>query len=253
MADQEHGAVIELPVGLFVDGKYIKEAEIRRLTGKARKELARPEIRNDSMKAVEALLHLCLIRIGDYTTITKDIMDALFVADRDYIVLKTREISTSKDVTVQGTCPACRKDIQVDIPLDKIRILRNADSTKSDEKGPYAEFEVGEHKAEFYYPRGRDLKTVARFVDMDNPVEVQYGLYGVTVRTWDGVPIDGGMEHWDSLDIETIEDLQEAYEENTPGVDSLININCHSCSRQFSASIEVLDFLFRASARKRKR
>ena len=77
------GTRVELPCGLFRDGKAERDAEIVPMTGRVRTTIARPDVRRNGAKIVDAVLLACVREIGG-RRVDRQVLDDLLIGDRDF-------------------------------------------------------------------------------------------------------------------------------------------------------------------------
>lgn len=102
----------ELPKG-YVDpkGQVHREITIREITGADQEAMLNPQLRNNPAKMLTALLARVITRLGTLegrqvdTTVTA----AMLKSDRDFLILKLKEIDAGPEMDIDVECPDCGK------------------------------------------------------------------------------------------------------------------------------------------------
>ena len=102
----------ELPKG-YVDAKGLvhREITIREITGADQEAMLNPQLRNNPAKMLTALLARVITRLGTLegrqvdTTVTA----AMLKSDRDFLILKLKEIDSGPEMDIDVECPDCGK------------------------------------------------------------------------------------------------------------------------------------------------
>lgn len=102
----------ELPKG-YVDAKSLvhREVTIREITGADQEAMLNPQLRNNPAKMLTALLARVITRLGTLegrqvdTTVTA----AMLKSDRDFLILKLKEIDSGPEMDIDVECPDCGK------------------------------------------------------------------------------------------------------------------------------------------------
>ncbi len=107
-----------LPVGLDIDGKTIRDAEIRELNGADEEALDR--VSRNNIKFFDKLLQLGVVTLGDSTP-TAEQLKALYVGDRDSLMLDIRCATFGPEMEMTGVrCPGCERLVDFTIDLSTI-------------------------------------------------------------------------------------------------------------------------------------
>ncbi len=102
----------ELPKG-YVDAKGLvhREITIREITGADQEAMLNPQLRNNPAKMLTALLARVITRLGTLegrqvdTTVTAGMLKS----DRDFLILKLKEIDSGPEMDIDVECPDCGK------------------------------------------------------------------------------------------------------------------------------------------------
>lgn len=164
----EAGEVFILPGGyLGPDGTLHTEARLAPLTGYDEEFLSYMPAGVSSAAAVTALLGRCLHGVGTAETAGEALARALLVGDREYLVLKLREMTFGARVSAVLNCRGCRAPMDVTFSLGEVGVERRPASSRffRAELTPAASFEDGRgverREVEFRLPTGEDQEEAA--------------------------------------------------------------------------------------------
>jgi hypothetical protein len=99
-----------LPKG-YVDekGQVHREVTLREITGADQEAMLNPQFKNNPAKMLSALLARVITRLG--TLEPKDIgthlTGRMFKSDRDFMILKLKEIDAGPEMDIDVECPSC--------------------------------------------------------------------------------------------------------------------------------------------------
>ena len=132
-----------LPGG-YVEKKGIvhREVELIPLTGKEEELLAQNR-RQESASLVTAVLSRCVQRLGSISPVSEDVARSLLVADRQYLLLKLREVTFGERVQATISCPwpDCGRQVDINFSTRDIPIKESVD------KGPLYKMELSDEAA----------------------------------------------------------------------------------------------------------
>src|SRR5215470_8844896 len=99
-----------LPIGVADDdGKLHRTVVLRKMTGKEEAILADRRYQRNGGKLVTELIHSCLVRLGDMQKNGSSTIEAMYSADRNFLLLKLRSITFGAELPARYTCPACNE------------------------------------------------------------------------------------------------------------------------------------------------
>lgn len=112
-----------LPVG-FIDseGRFINTIKLRPMTGETDEAIASPKVRDNGGKLVTELIYSVTERLGNSEKVNKDQIRQLSSVDRDYILLKNRQVSMGEDFTYVDKCPHCGGSNQVSVNIPSVPV-----------------------------------------------------------------------------------------------------------------------------------
>lgn len=112
-----------LPVGYKdSDGNLHRTVTLRPMTGETEEMMADPKIRDNGGKVITALLFSIVEKIGTLPRVTKEIIRDLTTIDRDFLVVKNRQVSFGDTVNYVDICPHCRAKNDISIDLSQIEV-----------------------------------------------------------------------------------------------------------------------------------
>src|SRR5258708_5697456 len=99
----------ELPIGYVDDdGRLHRTAVLRKMTGRDEAIMADKKHRTNGARMITELLGSCLARVGDVVKPGIGVAQALYSADRHFLLLKLREITFGSEMPATYACPPCR-------------------------------------------------------------------------------------------------------------------------------------------------
>lgn len=108
---------VELPLGLWSPVAAIRDtAEVRELNGYDEEVLARHTTIASSM---QVMLERAVVKIGGVKATPQD-LEELSAGDRMELLLAIRRVTWGDEVETYTTCPECRTEGAIDVPLESI-------------------------------------------------------------------------------------------------------------------------------------
>lgn len=158
-----------LPAGYYQEGKLYQEVELRPLTGREEELIADRSTDENIAKLITAILTNCLLRIGPIREITTEIVRRLLVVDRDYLILRLRQLTFGDKIEGTILCPECNQKIDIDFDLNDVGIERKNGfkPTFLMELSKQAAYKIqGEmhQEIEFRLPNGADQEEIASLI-----------------------------------------------------------------------------------------
>jgi len=239
-----------LPGGHFAeDGTLHRTAELKELSGRE-EELLVGRSTTRSAGRVSEVLSRCVARIGAIQPVTTDLARGLLVADRQFLLLKLREISIGSRIngTVHCPWPACGAKVDVDFSTTDVPV------TAAEDPAPTYTIELADdawlddgaparaQSVTFRLPTGADQEALEDLV-AQNAAEGLTALLDrcVVIDAPDGAsqPFDAG-----SLSSRGRMRLERAMEERAPSVSLEMSMTCPDCGRGFAIPFDLQDFFF---------
>ena len=102
----------ELPKG-YVDekGQTHREVTMREITGADQEAMLNPQLRNNPAKMLTALLARVITKLGtlEGRQVDSTVTASMFKSDRDFLILKLKEIDSGPEMDIDVECPDCGK------------------------------------------------------------------------------------------------------------------------------------------------
>jgi hypothetical protein len=244
--DPDH-CVLILPGGAV-------EVELSPLNGRVEELLAAESKHTCIPHLVTAILAHCLKRIGDNSEISVDSVRDLLVVDRDYLMIKLRQITFGDKVEAIFTCPKCLSKIDIDFCLSNLHSERVNGAclehkVELSEHAAYIDDKGVSHAViQFRLPTGADQEVIAD-ANSDNANDELIQLLARCV-TRIGTITQTDEEFLASLSTKTRAEIAKKMTEVAPGVDREMSAKCPECSHGFVAAFDISSY-FLAELRNR--
>jgi len=254
MPDETPTETFELPCGIVDDdGSIVRSFELRPMTGKVRSAVARPEVRKSGPKIIDTVLKGAVKSIGS-RPVTEPLLKELLNADRDYIMLMVRKISSGDVIkgVLQCTNSVCAERMELSMNISEMDIIPLEDSDwemlDSQRVFKISSEEFG-LTVVCRYPNGGDQHAVFQRA-RTNPIEGNYALYARCLKIWEkkgDTPIEGGVgiPFFEALSLPVLDWFEKAFADKQPGVDLAQIVNCEMCGARSPMTLNLTDFLFR--------
>lgn len=242
--------VCVLPGGYLDEaGALHREAELAQLSGREEEMLAgMPEAATPAL--VTRILSRCVRRIGAIQPVSEEVAWRLLIADRQYLLLKLREVTFGSRVEGTLSCPwpQCGARVDLDFSTADVPVKRCAEvaATYRVELSPEAGFEdtagTRHRMLTFRLPNGEDQEMLAPILAR-NPAEA---LTRLLERCLMGTE-DGGEETSElvaGLSARARLELERAMQERAPSLELEMALTCPECGCGFTAPFDLQDFFF---------
>jgi len=240
-----------LPGGYVdADGTLQREVELAPFTGREEELLAGRQQRGESAALVTTVLQRCIRRLGAISPVSAEVTRGLLVADRQYLLLKLRELTLGEHVRATLCCPwpDCGKKVMVSFSTGEIPV------TESVDKGPLYRMELAPEAAfvatdgEYYrdiafrLPNGGDQEALATLLDQNEAHALTRLLQRCIHRI-------GSLNHPDEAAIARLSplarlEIERQMERVAPKVELTMESQCSECGRDYAAPFELQDFFF---------
>lgn len=227
-----------LPGG-FVDeeGVIHREVELAPVTGFEEELLDTVGPSGRSAPVVTALLARCLKRVGTVTAVTNGLVRNLLVGDREFLMLRLRELALGKELKAMIVCgdPKCAQSM--DIVLNLHDLIPAAKPV--DRRVFQLDLSEGEQKFafEFRLPTGADQEASADWPGGDAGAAINRLLANMIVRINDNRFVDDQAVAM--LPQPVLQGLERRIEELVPLAEIDLNVKCVECGRQSVAQLDV--------------
>lgn len=227
------------------DCDLLREVEVAPLSGWDEELIAaQPPAARRGLLTV--LLSRCVLRLGAVRPVTEDLVRRLLVVDRQFLLLKLRQLTFGDYMQATVQCPweTCRQKIDIDFSLDDIPVR------ESEEKGPLYARELSpqagfsdDHGAlhrevVFRLPNGEDQEAISQIVDGEEAEAFALLLARCLHRL--GGRSAPGPELIQRLSPLALSEIERHMEMAAPQVDSILSAHCPECDRDFTVPLDLL-------------
>jgi hypothetical protein len=212
-------SIVTLPGGLCLpDGARLAVARLRHLTGCEEEWLA--EHREAPLPvAVTRLLSAALVGLENVSP-TPELVQALLVGDRDFLMLRLREMTFGTRLSAVVECPGCRGRMDVDLETGDIPFERR------EQTAPAHSLELNGRTVRFRLPTGADQEAAAR---ADEPIEA----------LWTRCLLHHGGR---VLSADERAAVVEEMDRLAPQVEVELDLTCPECALRFPLPFDVSSF-----------
>ncbi len=243
---------VTLPLG-FTDkeGVLHRSAVLRKMTGKEEAILADRRTQRSGAKLVTDLLHSCLVRLGDLPSAGSSVVDKLYSADRNFLLLKLRALTFGPELQAGYTCPSCGEAVATVENLDELPV-RTLEGLSGEEI--HVELEDGfVDKDDQVYtsltlrlPTGEDEAAIAPQM-RQNPSLGKNALLARCTKSLGDMPRHRleaiGPKIMADLTLSDRRLIDRAINQAAPGVDLIREIHCTGCGNSFKSTLDMTHFL----------
>ena len=240
-----------LPGGyLDPEGGLHRAAELVPLGGKEEELLAG---RGSGPTLVSEVLARCVLRIGEVEPVTPRLARRLLVADRQYLLLKLRQLTFGDRVRGRASCPwpDCGEGVDVDFSLADVPVrgLEEPAAELTMRLSPEASTAVAESprdarglEVRFRLPNGGDEERLAGLVE-DNEAEALSALLERCVLALDGNS-SPEADRISALSPRARAEIEAEMEARAPCLGLEMAARCPACERRFTLPFALRDFFF---------
>lgn len=241
-----YAATVVLPGG-YVDEQGIvhREVELAPVTGFEEEFLANVEPRTSSACVVTALLARCIGRVGKLGRIAAPLVRNLLVGDRDFLMLKLREMTFGKrlDAVVYCCDPACGKPMDLTLSLDDFPPeTKPVESRFFTLELPVSETGAEAFSIEFKLPTGADQEEAVPLMFVDEESAITKLLARTILRINDETYIEEELIR--SLPARIQRRIELQMESLAPQLMIELEMPCVECKREFSMHFDLPSFFF---------
>jgi hypothetical protein len=244
---------VTLPVGYTdTEGTTHRQVVLRKMTGREEAILADRKFQRNGGKLVTELLHSCVQRVGAIEKNGRGPITGMTSTDRNFLLLKLRSITFGTDLEARYSCPSCGEPVDVVEDLDAlpVRALPEGE-TQADVAieliDGWEDRDGTVHTAlTLRLPTGADEEAVAPQM-RDNPSLGKNALLARCMKSLGDVPQHRlealGPRIMSELTMTDRRLVDRALTEAAPGVDLVRPIECPACGRDFTATLDLSNFL----------
>jgi hypothetical protein len=235
-----------LPGGHWdVTGTRHRDVTVRPLSG-VDEELLAEAGPADTAAAVTAVLHRCLVHLGDVDPITASVVRALPVGDREYLLVLLRRVTLGDRVRGDLFCPwpGCGERVGIDIHLPDLPVHEaevDATTGRVTVVLTAADGVPGQVEVELRLPDGGDVEALSDFSRHDEPAATLALLTRLIHRIGSEQPPPHPAVA--ALPPAARAHLEAELERAAPGIERTVDVRCWGCGRGFEAPLDVRRYL----------
>lgn len=228
-----------LPGGIFGgDGRVHRRVRVRELTG-ADEERLFDGAQASGARRVSAFLARAIESVeGLDARIDDDFAAGLQLGDRDYLLLRLRQMDLGDAVHQVMRCPACAQKVDVDLLISELPVRRLPEPQPAWRLRLAAGGE--EHELSVRLPTGADQEAVEDLA-LRNPAAANTRLFARLVLDMDGggAPGEARVRDWP---VALRAQLGAWLEAHTPGPDLFLDLACPYCNADMSYAFDLQGF-----------
>lgn len=247
------GFEFELPIGYIdEDGCIHRTAVLRKMTGRDEAIMADRRNRNSAARMLSELLASCLVRVGTVARITPQLAQALYSADRYFLMLKLREITFGPDMETTYSCPTCKESQTMLDDLSEVRVTALDGTVPEDvrvelEDGFFDRLSGETHyTAVFRYPTGLDEEKITP-ATRENASLGKNAMMARCLVAFGDIPKPRlealGTGIFNELTLGDRARIDRRLNEESPGVDMRRQLTCSACGRAYETTLDLSNFL----------
>jgi hypothetical protein len=225
---------IELPGGLLdAAGRAHRRVHVRELTGADEEALFERSV--SGSQRVSAFLARVIESVeGLDVPIDAGFTAGMHIGDRDYLLLRLRQLDLGDAVHQVMRCPACAAKVDVDLLISELPVRRLAE--------PQAAYPVnaGGMTLQVRLPSGADQAAVEALA-LDNPAAANTRLFARLVADVDGrgAPSEAQVRDWP---VAARAQLSAWLQAQVPGPDLFLELACPHCQADMSYAFDLPAF-----------
>jgi hypothetical protein len=222
------------------DGVTHREVELAPVTGFEEELLDSVGPATGSAQVSTALLTKCLRRVGDLTPVTSPLVRDLLVSDREFLMLRLRELTLGKSFRAMLVCgdPKCAQSMDLALNLDDLK----PEGSSVDRRVFNLEVLEGTgcFSIEFRLPTGADQEAGADWLKGDAEAAVTRLLTRIILRVNDNCSIDD--QTVTALPAPVLEKLEQRIAELAPLLSIDLSAACVECGRTSLTHLDLISF-----------
>jgi len=240
---------VQLPIGYTdASGGRHRRGALRKLRGTDEALFYDGSL--NGAELVTQLIQRCLVRLEGVERVEPPLIDQLFSADRNYLLLELRRITFGDTLRAHYLCPACQQDVAAIEQLNALAIRRlGAEEglepiTVTLEDGFQDRRGATHRDVVLSLPRGTDEAFVAGLAERDL-LQARDALLLRCIRRFGALPqaeLEAyGIKVLQELTLGDRRLLHDAINQ-APGVEFLRAVTCPHCGAAFETVLDVSDF-----------
>jgi hypothetical protein len=235
-----------LPGG-YVDksGAVNQNVVLAPLSGRE-EELLAGNHRRGSDTLITYILNQCIRSIDNINPVPEDVVRNLLIADRQYLLLKLREVTFGEAVQATIPCPwpDCGKKVDIDFSLENIPVIASEDKgpTYKMELPVNAAFESKHREVVFRLPVGGDQEEISPYL-YENEAKALTMLLDRCIQSIGPIQ-NTGEGLFSRLSPLARMEIEKQMKAVAPRVELDMDGNCPECGREFTIPFDLQDFFF---------
>ena len=235
-----------LPGGYIDDaGQLQREVELTALSGHE-EELLVTMASQGAASQVSAILSCCVKRIGNIRGVSQELMRQLLVGDRQFLMLKLRELTFGERVQATVSCPWPNCDTRVDIDFNITDIpIKAMDHVTANYQFHFAQglaTDSSDLEICFRLPNGSDQEVLSSHLAANEATALTHLLWRCIQRIGDCESPD--LEQIRSLSLPLRVEIENKMQCLAPDVELTMEAQCPECHRQFTIPFDLQEFFF---------
>lgn len=225
-----------LPAGVVgAGGRVLREVRVRELTG-ADEEVLFERAQASGARRVSAFLARAIEAVPglEGTPIDETFTGSLQLGDRDYLLLRLRQLDLGDAVHQVMCCPACTGKVDVDLLISELPLKR------LDHPQPVYEVQLAGRTLRLRLPTGAD-QAVVEDLALSNPAAANTRLFARLVHDVDGqgAPAEADVRGWP---VALRAALGAWLADHLPGPDLFMELACPHCRADMSYAFDLHAF-----------
>lgn len=244
---------VTLPVGYpDEEGRIHRHVSLRKMTGREEALLADKGNQRNGGQLVTALLHNCVVKLGQLSSVKRNDIAQMYSVDRNFLLLKLRAFTFGSELKASYVCSACTERFELTEDLDQLPVT-------SVPEGEQPESIVVELEDGFTDKDGQTHTSLTlRLARGDDEVAVagqmrknaSLGKNSLLARCIKSLG-DLATNRLEALGPKILADLtltdrrliDRAFNSAAPGVNLIRELECPSCGADFKSSLDMTHFL----------
>jgi hypothetical protein len=232
-----------LPGGYIDDeGVTHNDAELAPMTGFEEELLGNVGSTAGTASLVTALLSRCVKRLGKLRPVTTSLIQDLLVGDREFLMLKLRELTFGKILNAVLFCgdANCAQSMDVRLNLDDLTLAMKPVDGRMFTLEVSGEDEANDVAIEFRLPTGADQEAAADWLQVDTESAVNRLLARTITRVNDNSSIN--EQTVAALPARALKEIEDRIEDLAPFTPIELTSVCVECGQPFLTHLDVSSF-----------
>lgn len=157
----------------------------------------------------------------------------LSIGERDFCILKLREMAFGSRIIGQANCPACGEELETKFDIRDIQMNREIDRKIMDI------YSSDGYELKFRLPNSLDLLSLSESIGVN---EAKYFLLSRCILS---ANYQGNIIPMDKLPGEVLDAISMKMEENDPQADIQMNFICPGCSHKWQIAFDIIPFFYK--------